>query len=102
MSLNKILHKNYMLTRAFYQFKLPSNIDYIILNDDPVRLLSQFIEEMNLSDLYATYSRIRNNTVSDPLLEFTNIATDYRFQNISVNLALNLSSKKYNENGKPL
>ena len=29
--------------------------------DDPVRLLSAFVEGMDLSDLYATYDRIRKN-----------------------------------------
>ena len=29
--------------------------------DDPVRLLSAFVEGMDLSELYATYDRIRKN-----------------------------------------
>ena len=29
--------------------------------DDPVRLLSAFVEGMDLSELYATYSRVRKN-----------------------------------------
>lgn len=47
-----------------YQFKLPLNIDFIIPKDDSVRLLSQIIEEMNLEDLYKTYSRIRENKIT--------------------------------------
>mgnify|MGYP002859167584 CR=1 FL=1 len=44
-----------------YQLKLPLNLECIIPEDDSVRLLSQFVEEMNLSDLYSTYDRIREN-----------------------------------------
>ena len=36
----------------------------MIPTNDSVRLLSQFIEEMDLTDLYSTYSRIRENQVS--------------------------------------
>ena len=36
----------------------------MIPTNDSVRLLSQFIEEMDLEDLYSTYSRIRENQVS--------------------------------------
>lgn len=32
--------------------------------DDSVRLLSQFVEAMDLTDLYSTYERVRKNTVS--------------------------------------
>jgi transposase len=56
-----ILHKNYTVNQHVYQLKLPLNIDYIIPVNDSVRLLSQFVEEMDLGDLYATYSRIRGN-----------------------------------------
>ena len=62
------LHKNYTSNRGNYQLKLPLNIEYMIPDDDSVRLLSQFIEEMDLTDLYSTYSRIRENqatTTSD-------------------------------------
>ena len=33
----------------------------MIPNNDSVRLLSQFVEEMDLTDLYSTYSRLREN-----------------------------------------
>ena len=36
-------------------------MDCIIPDDDSVCLLSQFIEEMNLTDLYSTYTRIGVN-----------------------------------------
>lgn len=32
--------------------------------NDLVRLLSQFVDEMDLTDLYSTYYRIRQNQVS--------------------------------------
>ena len=56
------LHKNYSLNQSGYQLKLPLNIDTIIPEDDSVRLLSQFVEAMDLTDLYSTYERI--NSVS--------------------------------------
>ena len=64
MQLNKILHKNYTLNDSTYQLKLPLNIDTIIPADDSVRLLSQFVEGMDLTDLYSTYERVRENSVS--------------------------------------
>lgn len=58
------LHKNYSLNQSGYQLKLPLNLETIIPEDDSVRLLSQFVEEMDLTDLYSTYERIRENSVS--------------------------------------
>lgn len=55
------LHKNYTSNGGYYQLKLPLNIDYMIPDNDSVRLLSQFVEEMDLTDLYSTYSRFREN-----------------------------------------
>ena len=54
------LHKNYSLNQSGYQLKLPLNIDSIIPEDDSVRLLSQFVEAMDLTDLYSTYERINS------------------------------------------
>lgn len=56
------LQKNYSLNQGGYQLKLPLNIETIIPEDDSVRLLSQFVEAMDLTDLYSTYERI--NSVS--------------------------------------
>lgn len=56
------LQKNYSLNQGGYQLKLPLNIETIIPEDDSVRLLSQFVEAMDLTDLYSTYKRI--NSVS--------------------------------------
>ena len=36
----------------------------MIPSDDPVRLLSAFVEGMDLSELYHTYDRIRKNQAS--------------------------------------
>ena len=55
------LQKNYTSNRGSYQLKLPLNIEYMIPDNDSVHLLSQFIEEMDLTDLYSTYSRLREN-----------------------------------------
>ena len=55
------LQKNYTFNEKVYQLKLPLEIDCIIPENDSVRLLSQFVEEMDLEDLYATYSRLREN-----------------------------------------
>ena len=52
------LQKNYSLNQGGYQLKLPLNIETIIPEDDSVRLLSQFVEAMDLTDLYSTYERI--------------------------------------------
>lgn len=55
--LNK-LQKNYTQNQSGYQLKLPLNIESIIPENDSVRLLSQFVEAMDLTDLYSTYERI--------------------------------------------
>ena len=64
MLTKKILQKNYTLNQKVYQLKLPFDIDCMIPINDSVRLLSQFVEEMDLTDLYSTYFRIRENQVS--------------------------------------
>ena len=59
-----ILRQNYTLFSRPYQLKLPLEIGHIIPDDDCVRLLGQFVEELDLSDLYSTYSRVKENQVS--------------------------------------
>ena len=54
------LQKNYTEFSGGYQLKLPLNIETIIPENDSVRLLSQFVEEMDLTDLYSTYERINS------------------------------------------
>ena len=60
----QIVQVDYTCFDDNYQLKLPINIDFIIPKDDSVRLLSQIIEEMNIEELYQTYSRIRGNTIT--------------------------------------
>ena len=62
MLLHNKLQKDYTQNAEGYQLKLPLNIETIIPEDDSVRLLSQFVEAMDLTDLYSTYERI--NSVS--------------------------------------
>ncbi len=55
----KFLQGDYTISSLYHQLKLPLDIEISIPSDDPVRLLSAFVEGMDLSDLYATYDRIR-------------------------------------------
>lgn len=64
MPLNKLLQKDYTLSSLCYQIKLPLDIEIIILADDPVRLLSSFVEGMELIELYKTYGKIKKNQAS--------------------------------------
>ena len=61
MQLNKLIQRDYTSFSPYYQLKLPLDIEISIPSDDPVRLVSAFVEEMDLSELYKTYSRIRKN-----------------------------------------
>ena len=61
MLLNKKLQKNYTTSSVYYQIKLPLDLEILIPSDDPVRLLSAFVEGMELSDLYKTYGKIKKN-----------------------------------------
>ncbi len=61
MLLNKIIQRNYTSFSLYYQIKLPLDLEISIPSDDPVRLVSAFVEEMDLSELYKTYGRIRKN-----------------------------------------
>ena len=54
------LQKNYTLNEEGYQLKLPLNFEIIIPVDHSVRLLSEFVEAMDLTDLYSTYERINS------------------------------------------
>ena len=51
-----------------YQVCLPLNIEKIIPSDEPVRLLSAVLEELNYSKLTATYSRLGRIEYSPRLL----------------------------------
>ncbi len=56
-----ILHGDYTSYRTIKQLRLPLELECKIPADDPVRLVDTFVEEMDLSDLYKTYKRIRKN-----------------------------------------
>lgn len=60
MILHNKLQKDYTLNQSGYQLKLPLELGTIIPENDSVRLLSQFVEEMDLTDLYSTYDRINS------------------------------------------
>ena len=64
MPLNKILQKDYTSSSLYYQIKLPLDLEILIPADDPVRLLSAFVERMELSDLYKTYGKIKSDQAS--------------------------------------
>ena len=59
-----ILQKDYTALGRYYQLKLPLELDVRIPANEPVRLLSAFVEDLSLSDLYSTYRRIRKNQAS--------------------------------------
>lgn len=61
-----ILHKEYTLNERNYQLKIPMNIDAYIPSNDCVRLISQFVEEMDLTALYATYDRMPRANHASP------------------------------------
>ena len=87
MLLHNKLQKNYTLNQSGYQLKLPLNIETIIPENDSVRLLSQFVEEMDLTDLYSTYDRINSlspRTLSKIVL-YSYINGDYSSRSMELN-----------------
>ena len=42
-----------------YQLKLPLELEVLIEDNDPVRLLNAFVEGMELTDLYNSYQKIK-------------------------------------------
>ena len=64
MPLQNILQGDYTLSTSYFQIKLPLDLEPMIPADDPVRLLSACVEGMDLSELYATYDRVRKNQAS--------------------------------------
>ena len=61
MTKHNYLQKDYTTNEREYQVKLPFATEIKIEKDDPVRLLSHYVEEMDLSDLYSTYERVKEN-----------------------------------------
>ena len=66
MQLNKIIQREYTSFSLNYQIKLPLDLEISIPSDDSVRLVSAFVEEMDLSELYKTYGRIRKKSGNAP------------------------------------
>ena len=52
MRLQNILQGDYTAFSFCYQIKLPLNLELSIPADDPVRLVSAFVEEMDLTELH--------------------------------------------------
>ena len=97
------LHKNYTLNGEGYQLKLPLNLETIIPVDDSVRLLSQFVEVMDLTDLYPTYKRI--NTFSPrtllKIVLYSYMNGDYSSRSMELNCKRDINFM-YLLEGKPV
>ena len=61
MRLTNILQGDYTQSRSYYQIKLPIDLEPMIPDNDPVRLLNACVEGMDLSELYKTYTRVPKN-----------------------------------------
>ena len=57
-----ILQKNYTLNSGCYQLKIPVELDAVIPENDCVRLLSQYVEELDLTALYEDRKSTRLNS----------------------------------------
>ena len=55
MRLTNILQGDYTQSRSYYQIRLPIDLEPMIPDNDPVRLLNACVEGMDLSELYKTY-----------------------------------------------
>lgn len=71
MTKHHILQKDYTQYEHQYQLKLPIDLDVCIPTDDCVRLIRQFVEELDLTELYDTYERLPsgNHPTPDILLK---------------------------------
>lgn len=101
---NKLL-KNYTSFQNGYQLKLPLNLECIISEDDSVRLLSQFVEEMDLTDLYSTYERLRENSVSPrtllKIVLYSYMNGDYSSRSMELNCKRDINFMFLLEGAKP-
>lgn len=61
-----ILRKDYTVNSKEQQLKIPMEVEVCIPADDPVRLISQFVEEMDLTALYGTYDRMPSEKYASP------------------------------------
>ena len=64
------LQKQYSRNGNCYQLKLPLETEYLIPDNEPVRLLNQVLEELNYEKLYLTYSADGRNPAVDPVSLF--------------------------------
>lgn len=80
-----ILQKEYTLNEHNYQLKIPMNIDARIPSNDCVRLISQFVEELDLTALYGTYERLppKNHASPEIMLKIMLYAYHERVENTS-------------------
>ncbi len=62
----QLTQKDYTQNNISYQLVLPLNIEFLIPKDDPVRLLSQIMEELDYSELKKGYSSKGRNPVVSP------------------------------------
>ena len=72
MQKTKIIQKDYSLSSMNYQLKLPFELEVLIPDDDPVRLLSAFVEEPELNDLYRFYGKIKKEQVTPTVTQTVN------------------------------
>lgn len=71
MTKHHILQTDYTRYEHEYQLKLLINLEVCIPTDDGVRLIRQFVEELDLTELYNTYERLPsgNHPTPDILLK---------------------------------
>lgn len=62
----QLTQKDYTQNSGSYQLVLPLNIEFLIPKDDPVRLLSQIMEELDYTKLMKAYSSKGRNPVVSP------------------------------------
>ena len=72
MQTTKIIQKDYSLSSMNYQLKLPFELEVLIPDDDPVRLLSAFVEELELTDVYRSYGKIKKDQVTPTVTQTVN------------------------------
>ena len=61
---HQILQGDYTSLGGSFQLCLPLNFEFQIPKDDPVRLLRHFVDEMDLSALYQTFSSLQLQAAS--------------------------------------
>lgn len=65
--MKNLTQQNYTQNQRVYQLVLPMDTEKLIMNDDPVRLLSQVMEELDYRKLYEAYSRNGRNFAVSPV-----------------------------------